>query len=126
MDYNKFLEEIKALILPKLKEMVPQEAYKANPYLTKEIYLETIYSDIMALGYNFNDTQKATYDIFEIQSIIHGDSEEFFNSIYDRINETKSNYPTLVEAFSLFHQQSQAGLNPQDVINNVKAELEKI
>ena len=126
MDYNKFLEEIKSLILPKLKAIVPQEAYDANPYLTKDIYLETIYSDIMALGYNFNDTQKATDDIYEIQSILHGESQEFYNTVNDRVLETKSKYPTLIDAFSLFHKQSQSGVNPQDAIDNVKAYLNNI
>ena len=123
MDYNKFLEEIKSLILPKLQAMVPQEAYDANPYLTKDVYLETIYSDIMALGYNFNDTQKATDDIYEIQSVLQGESQEFYNMVNARVLETKSKYPNLIDAFSLFHKQSQAGLELQKVIENVRIML---
>jgi hypothetical protein len=126
MDYNQLLQEIKNLFLPQLKAIVHQAAYDANPKLTKDLYLDMLYTDIMALGYNFNDSKKAVDDIYELQSMLHGESDELYQNIQQRISETKAIYPFFVNVFSLFHKQSQDGVPFNEVIANVKSELDKI
>jgi len=126
MDYNQLLEEIKNLILPKLKEVVHQAAYDANPEIPEVFYRDMIYTDIMALGYNFNDSKLAVDDIYELQSIMNGESDELYQNIQQRIAETKTIYPSFVSVFSLFHKQSQNRVPFDEVIANVKSELEKI
>ncbi|MES2851939.1 MAG: hypothetical protein V4698_03435 [Bacteroidota bacterium] len=125
MDYNQLLEEIKNLFLPQLKAVVHQAVYDANPDMPEVFYRDMIYTDIMALGYNFNDSKKAVDDIYELQSMLHGESDELYQNIQQRISETKAIYPFFVNVFSLFHKQSQDGLPFNEVIQNVKIELEK-
>lgn len=126
MNYDQLLEEIKNLFSPKLKEVVHQAAYDANPNISDLFFRDMIYTDIMALGYNFNDSKLAVDDIYELQSMMNGESDELYHNIQQRISETKTIYPSFVSVFSLFHKQSQNGVPFNEVIANVKMELEKI
>lgn len=127
MDYNEFLEEIKTIIMAKLKDIVPEDAYDANPMLSKDLYLDVIYSDIMALGYNFGDIKKAADDIFECKSwAVHPDKlESFYEGIVRDIRETAANYPSLVEAFSKSHRAKKSGTGFAKIIADVETDLGK-
>lgn len=125
MDYNGILSEIKTLFIQKLKAIVPQEAYDANPLLGKDVYLDTVYTDIMSLGYNYNDIENATGDIYEMQSALHGESKALYESIKLRVIETASLYPALVKLFSEFHSKTQNGEEFSDVLLFIKSELEE-
>lgn len=125
MDYNGILSEIKTLFIQKLKAIVPQEAYDVNPLLGKEVYLDTVYTDIMSLGYNYNDIEKATDDIYEMQSALHGESKEFYEYIKFRVIETASLYPALVKLFSDFHSKTQNGEEFSAVLLFIKSKLEE-
>ena len=123
MDYNEILEEIKALFIEKLEKIVETEAYEANPLLSKHTYLNTLYTDIMALGYNFGDLKKATDDIYEMQAALHDESQEFYRFIEMRVEETAALYPGLVIIFSEFHTATQAGKAFERVLIDVKSAL---
>jgi len=125
MDYNGILSEIKTLFIQKLKAIVPQEAYDVNPLLGKEVYLDTVYTDIMSLGYNYNDIEKATDDICEMQSALHGESKEFYEYIKFRVIETASLYPALVKLFSDFHSKTQNGEEFSAILLFIKSKLEE-
>ncbi len=125
MDYNEILSEIKALFIQKLETIVPKEAYEANPLLGKEVYLDTVYTDIMSLGYNYNDIEKATDDIYEMQSALYGESKEFYEYIKLRVIETASLYPALVKLFSEFHSRTQNGDEFSAVLLFIKSKLEE-
>ena len=125
MDYNGILSEIKQLFIQKLETIVPQEAYEANPLLGKEVYLDTVYTDIMSLGYNYNDIEKATGDIYEMQSALHGESKALYESIKLRVIETASLYPALVKLFSEFHSKTQNGEDFSNVLLFIKSKLEE-
>lgn len=126
MDYNGILTEIKQLFIQSLESIVPQEAYEANPLLGKEVYLDTVYTDIMSLGYNYNDIEKATGDIYEMQSALHGESKEFYEFINLRVIETASLYPALINIFSKFHKVTQAGVAYEEVLKEVKATINRL
>ncbi len=103
--------------------IVPHEAYNVNPLLTKEAYLETVYTDIMSLGYNYNDVDTATDDVYEMQSALHGESNKLKEHIKLRIIETTSLYPELIKLFSDFHSKTQNGEPFSDVLLFVKSNL---
>jgi hypothetical protein len=126
MDYNGILSEIKTLFIQKLETIVPLEAYEANPLLGKEVYLDTVYTDIMSLGYNYNDIEKATGDIYELYSALHGKSIESYEYIKLRVIETASLYPELIVLFSKFHRDTQAGVDFEVVLNDVKTLINRL
>lgn len=122
MDYNQLLSEIKLLFIAKLKSVVPQEAYNVNPDID---YLDTVYTDIMSLGYNFGEIDSATGDIYEMQSALHGESDEFYQFLKQRVIETASLYPSLVKLFSEFHTKTQAGEEFSSVLSFIKLKLKE-
>lgn len=125
MDYNGILSEIKKLFLLRLEEIVKQEAYEANPLLVKDVYLDTVYTDIMSLGYNYKDIEKATGDIYEMQSALHGQSNKLKTDIKLKVIETASLYPDLVSLFSEFHSKTQNGESFSSVLEFIKLKLEQ-
>jgi hypothetical protein len=125
MNYNELLSEIKTLFIHTLGEIVPLEAYLANPLLSKESYLDTVYTDIMSLGYNYNDIEKAIGDIYELQSMLHGESDELYQLLKLRVIETESLYPSLIKLFSEFHSKTQNGEDFSDVLLFIKSKLEE-
>lgn len=125
MDYNTMLQKVKELITEKLDLIVPNDAHITKGKLSKDFYLDAIYTDIMALGYNFGDVNNATKDIYELQSTVYGETNEFYNSTLIRVTETAKQYPQLVNVFSVFHKLSQNSVPFDEVIDNVKIELEK-
>jgi len=126
MDYNEILSEIKTLFIEKLEKIVRPEAYEANPLLDKHVYLDTIYTDIMTLGYNFGNKKKATDDIYEMQSALHGESQDLYKFIQMRVEETAMLYPDLVKTFSTFHKATQSGEDFEKIINDMKSALKKL
>ncbi|MFN8258147.1 MAG: hypothetical protein U0W24_20830 [Bacteroidales bacterium] len=126
MDYNEILSKIKKVFIEKLTEIVDEDAYKTNPKLTKFAYLDSLYTDIMALGYNFGDLQKAADDIYEMKSALHGESNELYNKIKFNVRETSIVYPGLVKIFSLFHTKTQAGEDFDKVLNDIKLAIKGV
>jgi len=126
MDYNEILFEIKALFIEKLEQVVKPEAYEANPLIGRHVYLDTVYSDIMALGYNFGDQKKATDDIYEMHSALHGESKESYRYVQIRVAETAMHYPDLIKTFSSFHQKTQSGEDFENVLTDIKSALKKL
>jgi len=127
MKYNEILAEVKQSFIEKLKKIVTEETYEANS-LSKEdgfmrgVYLETIYTDIMALGYNFGDLKKAIDDIYEIQG---GDNDiEFYKELRMRVEETARQYSDLIPIFSNFHKETQAGEDFEKVLKDIRLALE--
>lgn len=125
MDYNGILSEIKTLFIQKLEKLSPQEAYDVNPLIGKGAYLDTLYTDIMSLGYNYNDIKKATGDIYELQALLVGESNELYEYLKLGVIETASRYPELVKLFSDFHTKTQSGEDFSDVLLFVKSKLEE-
>lgn len=111
MDYNQALDIVEDAFMKKLEAIIPEEAYKTNTLLTNQTYRATVYTDIMALGYNFGDHALAVGDIYETQSVLFGSGKELMDHINKRIAETATLYPTLVAAFSDFHKRSQVEEN---------------
>ena len=124
MTYNELLAVIKTLFIERLDRTVPLLAYQSSPNITESNYLDTIYTDIMALGYNFNDKEKAFVDIYEIQSALHGESQSLIEQIKGRINETANLYQNEIKVFSGFHKKTQNGEDFDKVIEYIKKELE--
>jgi len=125
MTYDELLKKIKEVFIAKLFHVVNENAYKANPKLTKEVYIDTIYTDIRALGYNFGDLKKATEDIYELQNGL-----PWFEGVNDlklyiqrRIEETSQLYPEEIKAFSIFHERTQNGEDFEKVLENIKSLL---
>ena len=125
MEYNELLSEIKKLFIKKLEKIVSDEAYIANPQLSRNSYLETLYSDIMALGYNFKDIKKSTDDVYQIHAQLNGESKELYKHIQMSIAETERLYPGLIEIFSDFHTKTQAEEDFKKVLSYIKGALEK-
>ena len=92
MNYQELLDSIKPLFIERLKKEVKIGAYVANPLISQENYLDTVYTDIMSLGYNMGDIEKATNDIFETHSIILGDTPHIYKQLKFRVEETERLY----------------------------------
>jgi hypothetical protein len=120
MNYTEILKEIKTLFIQKLETIVPKEAYEANPDID---YLDAVYTDIMSLGYNYNDIDKATGDIYEMQAPFIGESKEFYEFIKLRVIETATLYPDLINLFSEFHSKTQKHEDFSEVLLYVKSKL---
>ncbi len=126
MNYNELLAEIKKCFIEKLEQIVKEEAYRANPDLGKEGYLDNVYTDIMALGYNFGNIKKATDDIYEMQSALFSESRKLYKHIQIRVMETDMLYPSIIEIFSSFHKATQVNEDFEKVLTNTKLSLEKL
>lgn len=126
MNYDQALEEIKSIILQKLDQEIPEEAFDPELGLTKQNFLDTLYTDIMALGYNFGDQQKAVEDIYEMQSPIYGETVELMEYTKERVADTAIHYQPYVRLFSDFHKSTQAGQKFEEVLANSKLACEKI
>lgn len=124
MTYNELLSEIKQVFMERLESIVPIAAYVANPDIPKSVYLDSVYTDIMALGYNFNDTKKAVDDIYETQSLLHGHSTQLFNSLKQRVEETANLYTKEIDVFSEFHKITQEGEHFEKATEIVKYQLD--
>lgn len=125
MKYNELIQKVKGLFMERLQKIVNDDAYKANFQLTKNAYLDVLYSEIMALGYNFGDVDKATNDIYEIQSILNGESQELRTNIKNGVIETSTIYPLEVSIFSDFHKSYQSNTSENELIENLIEKLNK-
>jgi hypothetical protein len=125
MDYNKLLAEIKPDFIIGIKKIIDEEVSKSEPILSKKMNPEIIYTDIMALGYNFGDLKKAADDIYETQSQLYGANIELYKFIQQRVEQTKTYFPRLISVFSSFHKKTQAGEDFGIVLSFVRSELEK-
>ena len=124
MTYNETLSETKKIFMERLEMVIPVDAYLSSPELSRQNYLDTIYTDIMALGYNFNDKKKAIEDIYETQSALHGESNALLNQIKGRVEETSNLYITEISVFSQFHRKTRNEEDFEKIIEYIKSEFE--
>ncbi len=124
MTYNETLSETKKIFMERLEMVIPVDAYLSSPELSRQNYLDTIYTDVMALGYNFNDKKKAIEDIYETQSALHGESNALLNQIKGRIDEAANLYQEEIKVFSQFHRKTQNGEGFEKVIEYIKSKFE--
>lgn len=123
MDYNTFLHELKNIYIPYLLGIIPEEAYENSPLITKDVYANTIYTDLMAIGYNFGDLDKALEDKIESTFTLPFVVPKTQDEVVKEINETARLYPYAIEIFSNSHKKMQAGENLQDILDYVKHKL---
>ena len=126
MTYNELLSEIRKVFMERLESIVPIAAYLANPDIPKSVYLDSVYTDIMALGYNFNDTKKAVDDIYETQSLSHRHSTQLFNGLKQRVEETANLYSKEIDVFSKIHKITQEGIDFEKAIEIVKYQIDTL
>jgi hypothetical protein len=120
MDYNEALKQVRELFLYRLAKVVKDDAYLANPKLPKEVYLDALYTDIMALGYNFGDLDKAAEDSYEMKSALWGKNYELKSQNRMGVKETQRLYPKEINIFSNFHKLTQDGVGFKEAIATVK------
>jgi len=124
MNHEQALTELQRVFLQKLDNLIDDDIVKGNPMLTKQAVLDIFYTNIMALGYNFGNKQKAIDDIYEMQSPLYGESVELMENIEARIESTIENFPGLIQLFSYFHKSTQAGKDAGEIVEQIKKALE--
>ena len=77
----------------------------------------------MSLGYNFGNVQNAANDIYEMESIIKGESEELKSEILRGVIETHKRYKKEIELFSEFHKSHQNGNLAEDMLQELEIKL---
>ena len=123
MDNNNLKKSPKELFINRLEKIISDEAYEANPSLTKSAYIEVVYTEIMALGYNFGNIQKAVDDIYEVKSILQGESKKLRVEILKGIIETSKIYANEVNIFSQFHRSYQQGTDYNVLVEELNKKL---
>jgi len=128
MDYFKFLDEQKELFLEHLIKTIPSEAYENSPLITQRDYVDAVYTDIMALGYNFGDINKAADDKMEMSSDLSflGANKSSMGTVRNEIQETANLYPELVKIFSQAHLNYQSGKTAEATLTFIKEKLESL
>lgn len=124
MDFDTYQIKLKELFLPYLLKEIPEDAYKNSPAISKELYADTVYSDIMALGYNFGDVKKATDDKEELTITLPMVKQKSREEFRQEIEETADFYPYAVKVFSEAHSYLQSGKSPEFVLDIVKIGLD--
>ncbi|MBL7969660.1 MAG: hypothetical protein JNK09_21850 [Prolixibacteraceae bacterium] len=124
MNHEQALKELESVFLQKLDKLIDDDIVKGNPMLTKQAVLDIFYTNIMALGYNNGNKQKAIDDIYEMQSPLYGESVELMENIEARIDTTIENFPGLIQMFSYFHYKTQAGQDAGEIVEQIKKALE--
>lgn len=125
MNYEELIGEAKNLFIERLKSQIPEEAYKANPELSKEEYREVVFSEIMALGYNHGNIKKASEDLYQIKANTHGEGRELYDEIYKGLQETAEKYANEVQIFSRFHLNYQNGLTEDQIAQVLRQDFGK-
>jgi hypothetical protein len=125
MEYSELIQKVKELFIEHLDKTVKDDAIKANSQLTKQAYLDVIYTEIMSLGYNFGNVEKATNDIYEMKSALHGESQDLKNRIQKGVVETLNTYPFEIKTFSDFHKSYQKNIKEEVLINDLIETLNK-
>lgn len=123
MDYNTFLQELKTIYITYLLKIIPEKAYENSPMITKEVYANTIYTDIMAIGYNSGDLDKALDDKMEMTLTLPGVIPKTMEEFKKEIKETAGLYPYAIEIFSKSHKKMQTGEDLQVILDYVKSKL---
>lgn len=124
MIYDQALNELKIVFIQQLNQLVDDNIVKENPTLTKQSLLDIFYTDIMALGYNRGDRQKAINDIYEMQSPIYGETDELLGIIQSRVDCTIEYFPGLIQMFTYFHLKTQAGQDAGEILGQIKKAFE--
>lgn len=118
MNYNTLVDKVKDLFVKHLQEKLSDSD---QPPSYAEI--DSTYTNIQALGYNFGDVEAAAGDIYEIQSMMFGESERLRGEILDRVSLAKEEFPMEIEVFSQFHSESQAGMAFPEILDNISLRL---
>lgn len=125
MNHEQALKELQNVFLQKLDQLIDDDIVKRDPMLIKQFILDIYYTNIMALGYNRGDKQKAIDDIYEMQSLMYGESDELLENIEARIDSTIENFLGLIQMFTYFHQKTQAGQDDGEILEQIKKALEE-
>mgnify|MGYP003113982516 CR=1 FL=1 len=126
MDFDIYQAKLKELFIPYLIKVIPEVAYKNSQALTKEMYADTIYTDIMALGYNFGDINKASDDKAELTITLPGIKTKSMGEFRNEIQETAKHYSDAVSIFSQAHLNVQSGKSPLSTLDYIEVELNKL
>ena len=123
MNYEEFLVKLRDLFLAILNKKVTEEEYQKNPRLMPEVVRDKIYTNIMALGYNFGDKQKAIDDIYEMQVTLFGESVELYQEITTRVVITIKKYPDEIILFSNTHRDYLHHKPLENILNELEINL---
>ena len=119
MEYHDLVQSAKKIFITRLEKIISDEAYKANPLLSKSAYINVVYTEIMSLGYNFGNIQKAADDIYEMEFLIQRERKEIITGV----TETLRVYPKEVQIFSEFHKSYQKGTDFTVLLNELIEKL---
>ncbi len=123
MNYEEFLGKLRDLFLAILNQKVTEEEYKKNPRLMPDLVRDKIYTNIMALGYNFGDKQKAIDDIYEMQVPLFGESNELYQETTTRVVDTSKKYPDEIILFSNTHKDYLNRKPLETILNELEINL---
>ena len=123
MNYEEFLVKLRHLFLAILNKKVTEEEYLKNPRLMAFAVRDKIYTNIMALGYNFGDKQKAIDDIYEMQVPLFGESNELYQEIRTRVVDTGKKYPDEIIFFSNTHRDYLHHKPLENILNELEINL---
>ena len=126
MDFNTYQPKLKELFIPYLLNVIPEKAYLNSPAISKELYADTIYTDIMALGYNFGDINKASDDKAELTINLPGVKSKSMGEFKNEIKETAKLYPDAVAIFSQAHLNVQSGKSPQSSLDYTEQKIKEL
>lgn len=123
MNYEEFLEEVKKIFTDKLNQIVTENEYQSMQNLLPFVVRDKIYTNIMALGYNFGDRQKAIDDVYEMQVPLFGESNKLYEEITLRINDTIQKYPNEVLLFSNLHKKFLKHQKLETILSELEIEI---
>ena len=126
MDFDTYQTKLKELFIPYLLKVIPEQAYKNSSALSKKLYADTVYTDIMALGYNFGDINKASDDKAELTITLPGVKPKSMREFRDEIKESARLYPEVVTIFSQAHLNVQSGKSPESSLDYVEQKLKEL
>lgn len=118
--------EVKALIKESLNKRI-QGLGTIDPDLNNAVLIERWLTDIMAIGYNNIDLNKASIDVFEIQKPLEGITGNLviLEDIRGRINLSYMRFGEEVEAFMQFVNLRNSE-SSEVVLFKVKEELQYV
>jgi hypothetical protein len=126
MNYQEMLDAVKELYIAHLRKRVPLAAYNANPLISGHTYLDVIYTDIMALGYNNGDIAKAVDDILPMNlAFFINPKNKTKKMTVAEVSESARLYADEIHVFHQFHLETKGkdGENADSAISKVRERL---
>lgn len=120
MNYNDLLNEIRIVFLDEIERKLnsTNSVKQQKPEL-----LETIYTNVMSLGYNNKNISMACEDIIEMRSVFSKLNNDDQKSIQDSLNSTLIDFSKLVELFVDFHKRTQNDESFENVLEIIKKKI---